>query len=115
MPEPSPADPVVILATCPDREVADAIAEMLVNRRLAGSVNVVPGVGSVYRWRGEIVRHDEVQLFAKTTNRRVQEAVAAIAAAHPYEVPGIVVLAIAGGWPAYLTWLAESTDPLPRG
>jgi periplasmic divalent cation tolerance protein len=39
-------------------EDADRLARALVERRLAACVNVVPGVVSHYRWKGELQRDE---------------------------------------------------------
>src|SRR5689334_6396842 len=99
-------DAVVLYVTCPDIAVAEAIAMRLLEKRLAGSANIVPGARSFYWWKGRIERADEVVLIAKTMAARVEDAVAAAVALHPYDTPGIVAFAIAAGSPRYLDWLA---------
>ena len=56
----------VVLMTCGSEEEAGKIAEALVMENLAACVNIVPKVTSVYRWKGEVCRDDEVLLIAKT-------------------------------------------------
>lgn len=98
---------VALYVTCPSLEVADAIAARLVETRLAGGVNVVPGAHSLYWWKGRIERADEVVLIAKTMAARVNDAIAAITAMHPYDTPGIIAFEIVAGSRRYLDWLAE--------
>jgi len=97
---------VALYVTCPSLAVADTIALHLLEARLAGSVNILPGAHSVYWWKGRIERADEVVLIAKTMAGRVAEATAAIAAAHPYDTPAIVAFDIIAGSRRYLDWLA---------
>jgi periplasmic divalent cation tolerance protein len=59
-------DARIVLTTAPDREVAERIARGLVERGLVACVNLVPGVRSIYRWKGAIEESDEVLLVAKT-------------------------------------------------
>ena len=99
---------VVALSTAPDEATAARIAETLVERRLAACVNVVVGVRSTYRWKGEVRRDDEVLLVIKTTRAEIAALKAAFPEVHPYEVPELVVLPVAGGSEAYLRWVAES-------
>lgn len=101
---------VVLLSTCPSAEAGAAIARKLVEARIAACVNIVPGVRSIYRWKGEICDDAEVLLVLKTAAARQSEAMAALKAAHPYEVPEILVLRPEDGWPDYLKWVIESTE-----
>ncbi|MGH8119874.1 MAG: divalent cation tolerance protein CutA, partial [Gammaproteobacteria bacterium] len=47
---------LLIFCTCPDAGVAGDIAQALVTDRLAACVNIVPGLGSWFRWQGRIDR-----------------------------------------------------------
>jgi periplasmic divalent cation tolerance protein len=96
---------IALYVTCPTMAVADAIAMRLVEARLAASVNIIPGAHSLYWWKGRIERADEVVLVAKTLAPRVDEATAAIIAAHPYDTPAIVAFDIVAGSRRYLDWL----------
>lgn len=100
---------LVALSTAPSAEVAEQLARALVERGLAACVNVLPGVTSFYRWRGQLQRDAECLLVIKTRGERLDELRAALAQLHPYEVPELVALPIEAGLPAYLDWLDEST------
>ncbi|MCG3134287.1 MAG: Divalent-cation tolerance protein CutA [Planctomycetes bacterium] len=98
----------LVLTTAPaDR--ADAIARMLVDERLAACVARIPGVRSVYRWKGAIEESDEVQLVAKTSDEAAPRAAARIAEVHPYDVPEILVLDVDSSHAAYAAWVAAET------
>jgi periplasmic divalent cation tolerance protein len=98
---------VLVLSAVGTREEAERIAQALVNERLAACVNVVPGVVSVYRWKGTVHRDDELLLVIKTQAEAVEAVRARLVALHSYELPEVVVLAVAGGHPPYLDWIAE--------
>jgi periplasmic divalent cation tolerance protein len=103
--------PVVLLSTVATREDAERIAQALVERRLAACVNVVPGVVSVYRWKGKVEKEGELLLVIKTRGERLADLKAALLAGlHPYEVPELVVLPVAGGHAPYLDWIAENVS-----
>ncbi|GAB3729748.1 divalent-cation tolerance protein CutA [Luteimonas pelagia] len=95
--------------TCPDTASADAIARALVEERLAACVNQLPGLRSVYRWEGRVECDDEVLLVAKTTSDRLEALTARVQALHPYELPEVIAVEVAGGLAAYLDWVAEQT------
>lgn len=97
------------LSTAPSAEVAEGLARALVERGLAACVNVVPGVTSFYRWRGQLQRDAECLLVIKTRAERLDELRAALTQLHPYETPELLALPIEAGLPAYLAWLDEST------
>ena len=59
---------VVVLSAVGSAADAERIAEALVERRLAACVNVVPGVTSFYRWKGEIARDSEWLMVMKSTS-----------------------------------------------
>jgi len=91
--------------TAATAEEAERIASMLVEARLAACVQILPSIKSVYRWKGELVRENEVLLSAKTTREKFAELDRAVRAIHSYETPEIVALPIAAISDAYLEWL----------
>lgn len=99
------SEPIVVLMTAANAEEAERIASMLVDARLAACVQILPAIKSVYRWKGEIVRENEVLLSAKTTREKFDELDRAVRAIHSYETPEIVALPITVGSERYLNWL----------
>ena len=95
------------VATAPD---AERIARELVGRRLAACVNVVPGVVSIYRWKGEVQRDEERLLVIKTRAEALEALREALVALHPYEVPELVALRVEAGHEPYLRWIDENVD-----
>lgn len=100
---------LVVFCTCPDREIALALARAAVEGGIAACVNVVPGLVSVYRWQGEIQQDDEVLLVIKTPAVRYAALEALLRARHPYELPEVIAVPVAMGSSAYLQWLADVT------
>lgn len=98
-----------IYITCADEAEAEAIGVMLVERRLAACVNILPGMRSLYWWRGKVERGEEVVLIAKTRDDLVEPLTEAVKAAHGYEVPCVVSLPISGGNPDFLSWIRAET------
>ncbi len=99
---------LVVLVTVPP-ERAGEIARTLVAERLAGCVNVVGGLHSVYRWEGEIAEDPESLLIIKTTGERYPDLEARVRAMHPYEVPEIIALPFDRALPEFQSWLLAST------
>lgn len=110
---------LVCFCTCPDAGIATHLADTLVAEQLAACVNIVPGLRSVYRWQGTVERSDEVLLLIKTTRTRLAALTARVLALHPYELPEVVAVEVAGGLSTYLDWVVEETgdprtgDPAP--
>lgn len=100
------SDCVLVYITAPNVDQAGSLGRMLLERRLAACVNIIPGVRSLYWWQGEITEDQEVVLIAKTLAERVGDLESAVKQAHSYQVPAILVLRVERGEPAYLAWLA---------
>lgn len=98
-----------IYMTCADAGEAETIGRMLVEKRLAACVNILPGMRSLYWWRGEVERAEEAVLIAKTRTDLVEELTAAVKAVHGYEVPCVVALPVTGGNPDFLAWIGSET------
>ena len=101
----------VAFSTAPDEAVAARIARTLVDERLAACANLVPGVRSIYRFRGNVEDEREVLLVIKTRADRVDALAERLRALHPYEVPELLVLPTAGGLAPYLDWVRAEAHP----
>ncbi|WP_181703220.1 divalent-cation tolerance protein CutA [Chthonobacter albigriseus] len=99
----------LVTVTCPDLDTAKTIARLLVGRRLAACVNIMPGVTSVYRWKGEVNEDAEVFLFAKTTDDYVESIFTAVVANHPYSQPSIEVVPIVAAGRGVARWIQAET------
>jgi len=105
---------VVVLCTAPatcdavGKLPAHELARRLVDERLCACVNVLPGVRSYYHWQGKVDSADELLLIAKTTRAAAARLRERIVALHPYEVPEVLEIAVSGGSPQYLQWLAAA-------
>ena len=102
---------IVILSTCATGQEAASIARLLVERRLAACVNVIPNIRSFYRWKGEIETSDEWLLIVKTSADLFGAVSQALEAAHSYEVPEVIAIPIVAGSGNYLNFLSTSTLP----
>ncbi len=102
---------IFVYTTFPDTATGERIGEALVARRLAACVNLIPGMRSVYAWKGEIARGEEVVGLVKTRAALVDEVMAAIRADHPYETPVMAVLPLDPVDDATLGWILAETRP----
>ena len=101
-------DPILCLLTFPDEETGRRVARALVEDQLAACVNLVPGIRSIYAWKGAVSDDAEVLGVVKTTADRFEALRARVVALHPYEVPEVIAFAIAAGHAPYLEWLRNS-------
>lgn len=104
---------ILVITNFPDRTSALALAQKLVDERLAACVNVLADCTSVYRWQEKIENAREVPIFIKTLAQHYPRIEQAIKAVHPYELPEIIAVPINNGLPAYVQWIAAETLTLP--
>ena len=100
---------ILVLTTCNSEERARYIADGLVEQQLAACVNILPGVESVYRWKGQIEHDREILLLIKSRQSLYTALEKAIQTLHDYELPEIVAVSIDTGLPAYLNWIKTVT------
>jgi periplasmic divalent cation tolerance protein len=101
----------VVLTTAGTEAEASRLARALVDRKLAACVNVVPGVRSIYRWRGDVQDDQEWLLIVKSRRDRFEAVREAIRALHSYEQPEVVMIDVADGDGGYLRWIDECLTP----
>jgi periplasmic divalent cation tolerance protein len=102
---------LVIHCSCPDVATAERIARTLVEEHLAACVQVLPGMLSIYSWRGEVQQETEVLLLAKTTRERLDALKARLDELHPYEMPELLALEAVDGLVPYLGWIEQEAQP----
>lgn len=96
----------VILSTCPPSQAERLARHLLASG--AACVNIMPGVRSLYTWKGAVCDEAEALLVVKAAEERVEGLRIALTAVHPYALPEWVVLAVdAGTSEAYRAWVRE--------
>lgn len=101
----------VVMVTATDIQEARAIAQVLLDAKLAACVSIMP-IHSIYRWQGEVQQAEECQLLIKTDLAKFEAIQSKVQEVHSYEVPEIIALPILNGSSAYLKWIAEQTQDL---
>ena len=101
---------IVVVTTVGTEEQAYLIAREIVARRQAACVNVVPGIRSIYRWKGKICKDGELLLIIKTLEEEFEGVAATIRELHSYELPEILSFGVTRGEPSFLDWIAGSVD-----
>jgi periplasmic divalent cation tolerance protein len=100
---------VLVYTTWPSIVEAEAAGRKIVERRLAASVNILPGMISHYWWRGKIERAEEVAMIVKTRASLAEPVRAMVKDLHAYDTPAIMVLPVESADAAYHQWVVKET------
>jgi periplasmic divalent cation tolerance protein len=101
---------IIVLITASDEVEAARIARALVEARLAGCVNIVKDIRSIYSWQGKIEDENEVLMVVKTRELLFDSLMEKVKELNSYTVPEIIALPIIQGSEDYLKWLKEVTE-----
>lgn len=104
------SDYLVAVTTAPSAEAAAKLVRSLVERRIIACGTMFSGATSIYRWNGAVETAEEVVVLMKTTAGRWDELKRELPRLHPYEVPELLALPVAGGHEPYLDWLSAETN-----
>ncbi|MFB2917748.1 divalent-cation tolerance protein CutA [Aerosakkonema funiforme] len=99
----------VVLVTAGTREEAEAIAQNLVETKLAACVSLFP-IKSILIWSGQLQKEEEWQLLIKTDLAKFEILEAKIRELISYEVPEIIALPLIAGFAPYLAWISEQVN-----
>lgn len=99
----------IVLVTASSQTEAEAIAEALIQFKLAACVSFIP-IRSIYTWKGEVCRDEEYQLIIKTNLDRFTDLETKVKSLHSYKVPEIIAMPIIYGTQSYLQWIAEQME-----
>ncbi|CAD2106237.1 cutA, putative [Plasmodium vinckei brucechwatti] len=106
---------VAVYVTTPSKEVAESISNILLNEKLASCINIIPGILSLYHWKGEIAKDNEFLMMIKTKKHLFDQIVKTVKSNHPYEVPEVISVPIQQGSSDYLNWISDSVKPDETG
>ena len=100
---------LVVMVTVKNLKEALRIGEEMVQMKLAACANVLPGIQSIYRWKGKVTKAQEALLILKSTTPRYRALEKAIKMMHTYEVPEVIALPVTKGLEAYVRWVRIET------
>jgi len=98
-------DYIQVITTTETKKEAENIASILTERRLAGCVQIIGPITSIYRWKGKVEKAEEWLCFIKTSKILYEEVEKTIKSIHSYEIPEIIALPLVSGSRDYLNWL----------
>jgi periplasmic divalent cation tolerance protein len=101
------SDFVLALTTLPADFDSAQLAQDIVASGLAACVTILPGVRSVYTWKGVPQIDQEQQLFIKTTTDEVDPLWELLSDRHPYDLPEFIVVPVVDGSEEYLKWVDQ--------
>ncbi|MBE0478046.1 divalent-cation tolerance protein CutA [Candidatus Aerophobetes bacterium] len=106
---------IQVITTCEKKEDAEQIAKNLIEKRLAGCIQILGPILSTYWWKGSVERAEEWLCFIKSKKSCFADIEKTIKKIHPYEIPEIIALPIVQGSKDYLTWLGGELEEKKRG
>ena len=101
---------IVIFITASSISEAENIVNSVVTKKLAACGNIIPSVSSIFHWKGELCKEDEVLIILKSTAPNFNKVVAEVKKQHSYETPEIIALPIIDGDQDYLQWIYDETE-----
>jgi len=88
---------IQVVTTTEKKEDAEKIAKTILEKRLAGCVQIVGPILSTYWWKDALETVEEWQCLMKTRKDLYGAVEKAVKAIHPYETPEIIAIPIATG------------------
>ena len=102
------SDYCVISTTTDSKENADAITQLLLDKKLIACVQSTT-IQSAYHWQGKIIKSEEILLQMKSKRSLFEKVQREIEHLHTYDVPEIIMVPMADANLRYLQWLEEET------
>ena len=96
---------ILIYTTTKTKTEAKKIGQALTKNRLAGCVNIVDKMESIYVWDNKVESSKETILLIKTKKSLAKKVMAEIKKMHSYECPCLICLPIVDGDKDYINWL----------
>ena len=90
-------------------EEANLIAESLVLEEMIACANIISGMQSIYKWKGEVCREQEYIILMKTRDKNFDKIEARLKDLHSYDCPCLFSVEMKSIEESYLSWLLEET------
>jgi periplasmic divalent cation tolerance protein len=100
---------LVVVTSVGTEEQALDIAHHLVESRLAACVNILPGVKSIFRWKGKVQHEGEFLLVAKTVKRNFERVRHAMKELNAYELPEILAFPASDADKTFAAWISANS------
>lgn len=106
--------PILLTCSFPDAASARAIAQALLNAKLAACITLIPHAESHYHWQGKVESSHEHLALIKTSANLFDQVRKLIRSLHPYDTPEIIATEIKHIDPDYARWMQDSLDQSQR-
>lgn len=100
----------LVITTCPDGGIGEAIVRTLVEEQLAACGNIVTDVRSIFWWQGRVDTEAECLVLLKTHISRLDQLARRLEELHPYDIPELLAIKVDRGGIAYLDWVVETAS-----
>ena len=100
---------IVVLTSVGTEEQALEIAQRLVESQLAACVNILPGVRSVFRWKGKVQHEGEFLLMVKTLEQNFERVRRVLKELNAYELPEILGFPASHADDVFAAWVAANS------
>lgn len=104
---------IQVFMTVDKKDAAEKIAATLVEKRLAGCVQIVGPVSSCFQWQGKLELAQEYLCIIKSRQDLFEALEKIVVQMHPYEVPELLAMPVTAGSKGYLHWLEKELEPEP--
>lgn len=103
-----------IVTTTAEKADAEALAQALLDRRLAACVQISGPIESRYWWNNRLETAAEWTVTIKTHRDRYAEVQRLLLELHPYDEPEIMAFQAVEVSPGYARWLGEQLQQPPK-
>jgi len=96
---------IQVFTTIDSKVRAETLAKTLLEKRIAGCIQIIGPITSIYWWNNKIEREKEWILLIKSREKNYKEIERTIKEIHPYQIPEIIAVPIISDSRNYLNWL----------
>ncbi len=100
----------ILLTTVAKKSDARRLATASLQKRLAGCIQIIPGIESHFIWKDKKSTSREFLVLAKTTTRKLKPLEKLWKKIHPYDCPELITLSGRAA-ASYARWLQASVSP----
>ncbi len=97
---------VFIHTTCANKEEAEALGKLIIDKKLGACVHCWP-INSMYNWQGEFKKMEEVMIVIATFESNLEDVNDIISQHHSYSTPMIAGVDVRRINRAYKEWMTE--------
>jgi len=95
----------LIITIVAKQEDAKKLADLAIEKNMAGCVQIQSQCISTYRWQGQIETEAEFPVHFKTNEANKQALMSLLKQSHPYDVPEIICIKVDEVESEYADWL----------